>query len=1081
MAKPASRRSRSPRGEVQEPLFGTGVANWWDGEALGLILLGFGVVLSLTMYAPDRYAGILGILKATLKNSIGWSAYLLPALPIAFGLLLVLRRTVQSALRVAVGALIVICALLVATAISRPDLAGAIPTLLARGLRPVGPLGYLLAALVVSLGVEVVFAWTLTTLARNLAKLIAVALAWLAHTIQALVRAAQENAARVATISRLRASLQNHIRDIQGLERLYPGSNELGGWKIDAQNTLVNLGSLDERGFSLVEKDLAGWSKLVSGFTATRAKELGAQLPTEDAGSSPVLDEVKRVLGTKTVPGSGPAAKALEGVRRALQLDADTLQETAKREKRDRDAAAKALGSGIRPRELASELERHRARVESSKKLLERAEALLARVQPYPGWPEFVARLEKPASVKDVHPEWLAFTNNLAQTLRNGRADALPELIDWTNDLDALEVKIAEEAAAKLLEANAMTETPSSASDSDAPGTSFQTVFSASGLGMLATGPFTSNAPNSSEPEVFEAVFEMDFPGGNHVSAEDIHALIAGTGRDSGLEITDLELPEDTDAAPWISPSERAAAKIAAAKAGNLHSKPKAEGIADSSVGERLKAPTVPTQGGIPIQIPGFSFLDPVQASQIDLATFDRDAHKRARIIDETFGNFGIQAKVVDFARGPTVTRYEVEPAPGEKIARVQSVQNDLARVLAVGGVRIEAPVPGKNVIGLEVPNSEREPVTFRTGIESNAFTGRKAKLPLLLGKSIDGEMVIGDLAKMPHLLIAGSTGSGKSVCVNTLIMSLLFRYLPTELRFVMVDPKMVELTPYDGIPHLVRPVVTNPMDAAGVLLGCVGHMERRYKMMSEVGAKNLEQYNEKARASGDPELPYLVIIIDELADLMITSPKEVEASIMRLAQMARATGMHLILATQRPSADVVTGLIKVNIPARVAFAVSSGIDSRTILDSTGAERLTGYGDMLFYQPGLVKSVRLQGPYISEAELARITEFLRRQFFDDDFGEAYGTDFDGVFETSGAVIKAEDIDFADPLIKKAAEVVIEEGYAAVSRLQRRLSVGHARAGKLIDALEAMGIVGPYKGSKSREVIATRDQLPDYFG
>jgi S-DNA-T family DNA segregation ATPase FtsK/SpoIIIE len=1084
MAKPASRRSRSPRGQVQEPLFSAGgVTHWWDGEALGLILLGFGVVLSLTMYAPDRYAGILGILKATLRNGIGWSAYLLPALPVAFGLLLVLRRTVQSALRVAVGAIIVILALAVATAISRPDLSGALPALLARPFKPIGPLTYLIAAFVVSLGTELIFAWTPTTIARTIAKLIAVALAWLVHTTQTLVRAAQEHAARTATISRLRAALTAHIRDIQGLERLYPGSHELSGWKVDAQNTLMNISSLDDKGFALVEKDLAGWSKLVSGFTTTRAKELAAQLPTEDAGSSPVLDEVKRVLGTKAVPGVGAGARALEGVRRALQLDADTLLETVKREKRDRDAAAKVLGAGIRPRELSGELERHKDRVESSMQLLERAQALLARVQPYPGWPEFVARLEKPASVKDVHPELVAFTNNLAQTLRNGRADALPELMDWTNDLDALEAKMKDEAAAKLLEASA-TETPSSTQDSNLQGTSFQTVFSASGLGTLASGPFTSNPPNSSNPEVFEAVFEMDFPGGNHVSAEDIHALISGTGvssteRDSGLEIMDLELPDEN--APWVSPSERAAAKIEAAKARNLHSKPNAEGIADSSVGERLKAPTVPTQGGIPIAIPGFGFLDPVQASQIDLATFDRDAHKRARIIDEAFTNFGIQAKVVDFARGPTVTRYEVEPAPGEKISRVQSVQNDLARVLAVGGVRIEAPVPGKNVIGLEVPNSEREPVTFRTGIESNAFTGRKAKLPLLLGKSIDGEMVIGDLAKMPHLLIAGSTGSGKSVCVNTLIMSLLFRYLPTELRFVMVDPKMVELTPYDGIPHLVRPVVTNPTDAAGVLLGCVGHMERRYKMMSEVGAKNLEQYNEKARASGDPELPYLVIIIDELADLMITSPKEVEASIMRLAQMARATGMHLILATQRPSADVVTGLIKVNIPARVAFAVSSGIDSRTILDSTGAERLTGYGDMLFYQPGLVKSVRLQGPYISEAELARITEFLRRQFFDDDFGEAYGTDFDGVFETGGAAVKAEDIDFADPLIKKAAETVIEEGYAAVSRLQRRLSVGHARAGKLIDALEAMGIVGPYKGSKSREVIATRDQLPDYFG
>jgi S-DNA-T family DNA segregation ATPase FtsK/SpoIIIE len=600
-----------------------------------------------------------------------------------------------------------------------------------------------------------------------------------------------------------------------------------------------------------------------------------------------------------------------------------------------------------------------------------------------------------------------------------------------------------------------------------------------------------SNAPVFADNTgVYEAVFELDFPNGPYVSAEDIAALTVDTKMNThpgNLEVLDLDLngfePNDADDAPWVSPTERAAAKVNAVRANsdNLQPKPDAKGIADSGVGERLKAPSVPPVGAIPIQVPGMGFLDPVQVATFDVAAFDRDARMRAATIDEAFSNFGIQARVLDFARGPTVTRYEVEPAPGEKISRIQSIQNDLARVLKVGGVRIEAPVPGKSVVGLEVPNAEREPITFRTGIESRAFASHKAKLPLLLGKSIDGEMVVGDLGRMPHLLIAGSTGSGKSVCVNTLIMSLLFRYLPTELRFVMVDPKMVELTPYDGIPHLVRPVVTNPMDAAGVLLGCVAHMERRYKMMSDIGAKNLEQYNEKARASGEPELPYLVIIIDELADLMITSPKEVEAAIMRLAQMARATGMHLILATQRPSADVVTGLIKVNVPSRIAFAVSSGIDSRTILDSTGAERLTGYGDMLFYQPGLVKPVRLQGPYLSENELARVTEFLRRQFFEDDFGEAYGTDFDGVLEQASGTVKAEDIDFGDPFIKRAAEVVVEEGYAAVSRLQRRLSVGHARAGKLIDALEAMGIVGPYKGSKSREVLVGRDQLPDFFG
>ncbi len=1051
-----------------------------------MILLGVGVVLCLTMFAPPQYAGILGGLRRSLQGWIGWSAFLLPALPVSFGFLLVLRRAVQPAVRVAVGLLIVVMASLAASAIARPDLGGAVGVILARPLKPLGPLAYAMAALVGSLGVELAMGWTPTMIARNIARVIALALAWIALISRNLFGVARDNAARLATISRLRALLINHIRDIEGLERLYPGTHELKSWKVDAHNTLTNLSALDDKGFRLVEKDLAGWSKLVAQFTATRARELQALLVTEDAGALPVIEEARRLLG-KTVPGQGMPAKMLENIRRALLLDADTLLETTKRERRERDAAQRVLGAGIRPLELASELERHRSRAEGSRALLDRAEALMERVKAFPGWPDFVARLEKPS-----HPEVQKFTDALVQTLRTARADALPDLPDWIRDLDALEARIEQErivqeqaeASAALELASTVNPPSQTASVSDVLS---GTVFSAQ-VPMLSSG--SSASPDTDS--VYEAVFELDFPGGPYVSAEDVAALTAGAKMNThpgDLEVLDLDLDGlesdelDDDAAPWVSPSERAAAKVDAARANsnNLQPKPDAKGIADSGVGERLKAPSVPPVGAIPIQVPGMGFLDPVQVATFDVAAFDRDARMRAATIDEAFANFGIQARVLDFARGPTVTRYEVEPAPGEKISRIQSIQNDLARVLKVGGVRIEAPVPGKSVVGLEVPNAEREPITFRAGIESRAFASHKAKLPLLLGKSIDGEMVVGDLGRMPHLLIAGSTGSGKSVCVNTLIMSLLFRYLPTELRFVMVDPKMVELTPYDGIPHLVRPVVTNPMDAAGVLLGCVAHMERRYKMMSDIGAKNLEQYNEKARASGEPELPYLVIIIDELADLMITSPKEVEAAIMRLAQMARATGMHLILATQRPSADVVTGLIKVNVPSRIAFAVSSGIDSRTILDSTGAERLTGYGDMLFYQPGLVKPVRLQGPYLSENELARVTEFLRRQFFEDDFGEAYGTDFDGVLEQASGTVKAEDIDFSDPFIKRAAEVVVEEGYAAVSRLQRRLSVGHARAGKLIDALEAMGIVGPYKGSKSREVLVGRDQLPDFFG
>ena len=500
------------------------------------------------------------------------------------------------------------------------------------------------------------------------------------------------------------------------------------------------------------------------------------------------------------------------------------------------------------------------------------------------------------------------------------------------------------------------------------------------------------------------------------------------------------------------------------------------------SLAKAAPTPPVVTRTSTALELPGFDLLDPPEPPRYDPKALELITQRQVELINNTLKHHGVEARVVSWSRGPTVTRYELEPAPGEKISRVQNLHNDLALALAAGSVRIEAPIPGKSVIGLEVPNTERELVRYSEAVQSSAFTRSKDTLPMVLGKSIDGEVWVRDLAKMPHLLIAGSTGSGKSVAVNTLITSLLFKYLPTELRFLMIDPKMVELTPYEGIPHLVRPVVTNPADAAGVLLGAVAHMERRYKMMSQVGARNLEQFNHKMRAAGEATLPYLVIVIDELADLMITAPKEVEQAILRLAQMARATGMHLILATQRPSVDILTSLIKVNIPARMAFAVSSGFDSRTILDTYGAERLVGQGDMLFHQPGLPKPVRLQGPFLSETEVHRIAGFLREQSFEDAFVAQYGPDFEGPLNLGGGGgPDAGEIDFGDPLLKKAAEIVIEEGYASVSRLQRRLSVGHARAGKLVDALEAMGIVGPHQGSKPRDVLITRDQLPEYFG
>ncbi|WP_245969750.1 DNA translocase FtsK, partial [Calidithermus roseus] len=525
----------------------------------------------------------------------------------------------------------------------------------------------------------------------------------------------------------------------------------------------------------------------------------------------------------------------------------------------------------------------------------------------------------------------------------------------------------------------------------------------------------------------------------------------------------DLDFEEVTEAEPVVTAQPKA-----------LPSKPPAKPEGKAQI-------RATTGGTTALALPTSALLDPPEPPKHDPRVLEANTRRLAETIDAALKSFDVEAKVVGWARGPTVTRFELEPAPGEKISRVANLANDLARALAAGSVRIEAPIPGKSVIGLEVPNAERDVVRYSEGISSSNFVRSKDRLPLVLGKSIDGEIWVRDLAKMPHLLIAGSTGSGKSVAVNTLISSLLFKFLPTELRFLMIDPKMVELTPYEGIPHLIRPVVTNPADAAGVLLGAVAHMERRYKMMSQVGARNLEQFNEKMKAVGEPTLPYLVIVIDELADLMITAPKEVEQAILRLAQMARATGMHLILATQRPSVDILTSLIKVNIPARMAFAVSSGFDSRTILDTVGAERLVGQGDMLFHQPGLPKPVRLQGPYLSEGEVHRLAEFLRQQSFEDAFGEAYGSDFDGPPSLAADGGGGGEVDFSDPLLRKAAEVVIEEGYASVSRLQRRLSVGHARAGKLVDSLEAMGIVGPHQGSKPRDVLITREQLPEYFG
>ncbi len=1058
IAKPKISRKRKKAVAVNTP------ARVADVEAVGLILFGVAIMALFTVFAPPSIAAF-ATWQNGLRGALGWGMYYLPLPFLVFGGLLLLKRKVGLAARVLLGILVMTVAGLLGAAFFDPKIAGSLARSVVIPMKVVMPLPLILIVFLGSLGLEITLGWRRTRIARAAARITSLGLLGAASATGAAAKRAKDATNRLSLQMVARRGYDSASRDISELQDLYSGSSDLSSWQREIERGNDAINDADETRLQGLRDEASQFRSRVAAFTQARGKDIAEGLALEEVGALLLLDEARKQL-QNPVLSKNLAALALEEVRRGLQLETKALEETERKLVRERDNASRSLAATLRPNDLRLELERHDQRLERNKQLRVKCEHLLTRVAPMAGWHDFIARLENRTEA-DV----LGFIKNLESSLQNGKADVLPELPHWTSDLETLErsLILQKDQAAALEQAQVVWDEIDKKSQANV---------------------------------IYNATFELEYPNGQFVSGEDANRVIRG------LETVDIGLEnQGDDAAPWqesswakdqtaawVSPAERAAQKMEAArlqKANGLQQNTEknfndnhgiAAGIADSGVGERLRFDPSKAVGAIPIQVPSTAFLDPMQVSGIDMVAFDRAARERGAILDECFKNFGVNAKVLTFARGPTVTRFEVEPAPGEKIARIASLQNDIARVLAVGGIRLEAPVPGKSVVGIEVPNVDREPITFRQGIESKSFQSGKQKLPLMLGKSIDGEMVVDDLVRMPHLLIAGSTGSGKSVCVNTLIMSLLFRYLPTQMRFVMIDPKMVELTPYDGIPHLVRPVVTNPSDAAGVLLGCVAHMERRYKMMSEVQAKNLEQYNEKARATGDPELPFLVIIIDELADLMITSPKEVESSIMRLAQMARATGMHLVLATQRPSADVLTGLIKVNVPARIAFAVSSGIDSRTILDSMGAERLTGNGDMLFYRPGLSKATRLQGPYISEAELARITEFLRKQHYEDDFGETYGSDFDGIAEAaSTGKVDSSMIDFGDPLIKKAAEVVCEEGYAAVSRLQRRLSVGHARGGKLIDALESMGIVGGYKGSKSREVLITSDQLPEYFG
>ncbi|MGM9552071.1 MAG: DNA translocase FtsK [Clostridia bacterium] len=448
------------------------------------------------------------------------------------------------------------------------------------------------------------------------------------------------------------------------------------------------------------------------------------------------------------------------------------------------------------------------------------------------------------------------------------------------------------------------------------------------------------------------------------------------------------------------------------------------------------------------------------------------DLREQARVLIETLKSFGVEAKILEVNKGPTVTRFELQPATGVKVSKIVNLADDIALNLAALSVRIEAPIPGKAAVGIEIPNAGGALVRLREVIDSEEFKSFNAKTAFALGKNITGTPIVTDIAKMPHVLIAGATGSGKSVCINSLITSIIYKADPREVKFIMIDPKVVELKVYNGIPHLLIPVVTDPRKAAGALNWAVQEMTKRYKMFADNNVRDIKGYNELALLQGEKQLEQIIIIVDELADLMMVAPRDVEDAICRLAQMARAAGMHLVVATQRPSVDVITGVIKANIPSRIAFAVSSQIDSRTILDMGGAEKLLGKGDMLFLPMGASKPTRIQGAFITDKEVEKVVDFVKQE------DVKYDEDVMEKIENGVSGEKAPDGGDADELLPSAIEIVVEAGQASASLLQRRLKVGYSRAGRLIDQLEERGIIGPHEGAKPRSVLISRAEYAE---
>jgi S-DNA-T family DNA segregation ATPase FtsK/SpoIIIE len=902
-----------------------------DYEALGLVLLGLGVFLGASL-VPLFETGELGnVLRGSLAGRVGWGAYtLLPPLFAAGGLLLLRQKPKGWWGRILLGYGVVMLGLWLLLVLVSPRVmflnriaaSGRWGVTLAQNLSgSAGWLAYILALLVLTLGMERLMKLPPTSLVRRGSRYVVTSVHNGLQAFWRLRNRAKLQAAFYADKVLAQKSLKQLEFDLNALRELYNGSVELDSWRTAVKNTLRKLEKRPSEDDLLhIQEDIRVWQDAVRGFSGERAGELRPYIQAE--GIVHFAESLTPLREQLAVAFRQPTDDKAD-VPLAAITQLDTLRHSL-------DLDLTALGTRYR------KLTRERDLAEQA--LSDVTPGLLVKLYDQHHersryYQQIADACEAVAQASYLLEQWRPLAKKL-QTLH----DALPQNDAITGYSDNLADMLRTCKREGLIELDNW---------------------------QQSLEQLINNLP--ADETVIQHVQEAAVSHNDQPDTKDDTDTVFGSTLGIPLEdLFDVDDPQDLLAED--DPADTT---------------PAADTTTDTnddveSVYGTPEEDAIPADGALPLQHPRSNLLDALGVAVADTPDVMQELVRRKDKIEETLRHFKLEGTLQEPVRGPSVTRFEIKPAPGEKISRYANLSNDLALAMAVGSVRIEAPIPGKSVIGLEVPNATRDLVRFREAIESPAFQRSKARIPLVLGKSIEGEFVVGDLSSMPHVLIAGSTGSGKSVAINTLIGSMVFRFLPTDLRLLMIDPKMVELTPYERIPHLIRPVVTNPNDAAGVLLGAVAHMERRYKMMSKIGAKTLAQYNAKARDLDMPEMPTIVIIIDELADLMITSPKEVESAIMRLAQMARATGMHLILATQRPSVDILTSLIKVNVPARLAFAVSSGHDSRTILDSLGAERLTGLGDMLFYQPGLAKPLRLQGPYTSEEDISSVSDFLRR-------------------------------------------------------------------------------------------------------